>query len=73
MRSISITIINRRRELAERCETATRQWLAARATYRRLHEASVKDFIALRDAARRLDQAERGRAALLRELKALAD
>jgi len=70
---MSLAIIDRRRDLAARCETATRQWLAARATYRRLHEASVKDFIALREAARRLDQAERGRTALLRELKALAD
>jgi hypothetical protein len=45
----------------------------ARTTYRRLHDAPVKNITALRDAARRLDQLERGRAALLRDLKALAD
>jgi hypothetical protein len=69
----SMTIINLRRDLAVRVETATRQWLAARAAYRRLHEANVKDLIALRDAALRLDQVERGRNALLRDLKALSD
>ncbi len=73
MRLMSLGIIDRRRELSARCEAATRHWLAARTTYRRLHEARVKDFVALREAARRLDQAERGRNALLRELKALAD
>jgi len=73
MRMSTMQIINMRRELAEQCKTATRAWLAARAVYRRLHEAQVKDFMALRDAARRLDQIERGRAALLRDLKALAD
>ena len=73
MRRSSIEIINLRRELAHQCETATREWLAARSVYRRLHEAKVKDFVALRDAARRLDVLERGRAALLRDLKALSD
>jgi len=73
MRRSSIEIINLRRELAYRCETATREWLAARALYRRLHEAKLKDFLALRDAARQLDLLERGRAALLRDLKALSD
>jgi hypothetical protein len=33
----------------------------------------VKNIIALRDAAQRLDQLDRGRAALMRDLKALAD
>jgi hypothetical protein len=69
----SISIINMRRDLSTRFETATRQWLAARATYRRLHECHVKDLFALRDAAQRLDQVERGRNALLRDLKALSD
>jgi hypothetical protein len=62
-----------RRDLSIRCETATRQWLAARAAYRRLHDSHVKDLFALRDAAHRLDEVQRGRNALLRDLKALAD
>lgn len=66
-------VVTQRRDLATRYATATRQWLVARTTYRRLHEAPVKNITALRDAARRLDQLERGRAALLRDLKALAD
>lgn len=69
----SLSIINVRRELSARFDTATRQWLAARAAYRRLHDSQVKDLFALRDAAQRLDQVERGRNALLRELKALSD
>lgn len=64
-------VVTQRRDLAARYSTTTRQWLAARTTYRRLHEAPVKNITALRDAARRLDQLERGRAALLRDLKAL--
>jgi hypothetical protein len=66
-------VVTQRRDLAARFATTTRQWLVARTTYRRLHEAPVKNITALRDAARRLDQLERGRAALLRDLKALAD
>jgi hypothetical protein len=66
-------VLTQRRDLAARYATTTRQWLVARSTYRRLHEAPVKNLTALRDAARRLDQLERGRAALLRDLKALAD
>ena len=66
-------VVTQRRDLAARYATTTRQWLVARTTYRRLHEAPVKNISALRDAARRLDQLERGRAALLRDLKALAD
>jgi hypothetical protein len=69
----SLSIINTRLDLSVRCENATRQWLAARAAYRRLHDSHVKDLFALRDAAQRLDQVERGRNALLRDLKALAD
>ena len=68
-----IFVVTQRRDLAARYATTTRQWLVARTTYRRLHEAPVKNITALRDAARRLDQLERGRAALLRDLKALAD
>lgn len=66
-------VLTQRRDLAARYATTTRQWLVARTTWRRLHEAPVKNITALRDAARRLDQLERGRAALLRDLKALAD
>ena len=69
----SLSIINMRRDLSTRFESATRQWLAARAAYRRLHDCHVKDLFALRDAAQRLDQVERGRNALLRDLKALSD
>ena len=69
----SMSIINVRRELSARFDAATRQWLAARATYRRLHDSQIKDLFALRDAAQRLDQVERGRNALLRDLKALSD
>jgi hypothetical protein len=69
----SMSIINMRRDLSVRFESATRQWLAARAAYRRLHDSHVKDLFALRDAAHRLDQVERGRNALLRDLKALSD
>lgn len=66
-------VLTQRRDLAARYATTTRQWLVARTTWRRLHEAPVKNICALRDAARRLDLLERGRAALLRDLKALAD
>jgi hypothetical protein len=69
----SLSIINMRRDLSTRFESATRQWLAARGAYRRLHDSHVKDLFALRDAAQRLDQVERGRNALLRDLKALSD
>jgi hypothetical protein len=71
--SSPLAIITMRRELAARYATTTRQWLAARNTYRRLHEAPVKNIIALREAAQRLDQLDRGRASLMRDLKALSD
>ena len=73
MQMSPLYVVTQRRDLAARYSTTTRQWLVARSTYRRLHEAPVKNLTALRDAARRLDQLERGRAALLRDLKALAD
>jgi hypothetical protein len=73
MHSSPLAIITMRRELAARYATATRQWLAARNTYRRLHDAPIKDMLALREAAARLDQLDRGRAALMRDLKALSD
>ncbi len=40
-----------RRDLSARYASTTRQWLAARNAYRRLHEQPVKNIIALRDAA----------------------
>ncbi|HEY6483423.1 MAG TPA: hypothetical protein VIY54_07835 [Steroidobacteraceae bacterium] len=73
MHSSPLAVITMRRELAARYATTTRQWLAARNTYRRLHEAPIKNLMALRDAAARLDQLDRGRAALMRDLKALSD
>ncbi len=73
MHASPLAIITMRRELAARYATTTRQWLAARNTYRRLHEAPVKNIIALRDAAQRLDQLDRGLASLMRDLKALSD
>jgi hypothetical protein len=69
----SMSMTNVQGDLSIRFQSATRQWLAARATYRRLHDSHIKDLFALRDAAQRLDQVERGRNALLRDLRALAD
>jgi hypothetical protein len=62
-----------RRELAERHARLTRLWLAARNAYRRLNEAPVQNLNALRQAAQRLDELARGRAALMSDLKALSD
>lgn len=73
MQSSPLAIVTLRRELSARYAATTRQWLAARNTYRRLHEQPVKNIIALRNAAQRLDQLDRGRTALMRDLKALAD
>ena len=71
--SSPLAVITLRRELAERYTRIHRTWLAARNAYRRLHDAPVQNLAALRNAAQRLDQLDRGRAALLRDLKALAD
>jgi hypothetical protein len=73
MQSSTLAIITLRREVAARYARMNRMWHTARNTYRRLHDAPVQDLMALRDAAQRLDQLDRGRAALLRDLKALAD
>jgi hypothetical protein len=73
MQSSPLAIVTMRRDLSARYASTTRQWLAARNAYRRLHEQPVKNIIALRDAAQRLDQLDRGRAALMRDLKALSD
>ncbi|HEY2275938.1 MAG TPA: hypothetical protein VGH61_10580 [Steroidobacteraceae bacterium] len=68
-----LAVITLRREVAARYARVQRLWLTARNAYRRLHEAPVLDLSALRNAAQRLDRLNRGRAALLRDLKALAD
>ena len=73
MQASVLNIITMRREIAARYERVNRLWLSARTAYRRLNEAPVQNLIALRDAAARLDELGRGRAALLRDLKALAD
>ena len=73
MHSSSLAVIKLRREVAARYARINRLWLTARNAYRRLHDEPVTDLTAMRDAALRLDQLDRGRAALLRDLKALAD
>ena len=72
MQAIPLGVITLRRELAARYARMNRLWLTARNAYRRLHEAPVQGLSALRTAAQRLDQLDRGRAALLSDLKALA-
>ena len=73
MQASALGIITLRREVAARYARMTRLWLAAHNAYRRLHAAPVKNLSALRDAAQRLEQLDRGRAALRSDLKALAD
>ncbi|HXY95623.1 MAG TPA: hypothetical protein VEH00_01535 [Steroidobacteraceae bacterium] len=73
MQAIPLAVITLRRETAARYARIHRLWLTARNAYRRLHDAPVQDLGALRNAAQRLDQLDRGRAALMRDLKALAD
>jgi len=68
-----LAIITLRRDMALRYARLNKLWLTARNTYRRLHDAPVQDFAALRAAAQRLDQLEQAREALRRDLKALAD
>jgi len=73
MQANALAIITLRRETAARYERVNRLWMMACSAYRRLNQAPVQNLSALRDAAARLDQLARGRAALLRDLKALAD
>ena len=73
MQANALTLITLRRETAARYERVNRLWLMAGTAYRRLNQAPVQNLNALRDAAARLDQLARGRAALIRDLKALAD
>ena len=69
----SLALITLRRELAARYARIQRLWVAARNAYRRAHQAPVQDLEVLRQAAKRLDELDRGRAALRRDLKALSD
>ena len=71
MQPSPLGLITLRREIAARYARINRLWVTARNAYRRLHAAPVQDLCALRDAAARLDELGRGRAALLRDLKAL--
>ena len=72
MQVCALAIITRRREVAARYRRITRLWHAARSAYRRLHAAPVQNLPALRNAAQRLSRLDRGRAALLSDLKALS-
>jgi hypothetical protein len=72
VQSSPLAVVTLRRELAARYARINRLWRTARSAYRRLHEAPVQNLGALRTAAQRLDQLDRGRAALLSDLKALA-
>jgi hypothetical protein len=69
----SLALITLRRELAARYARIQRLWVAARNAYRRAHQAPVQDLTQLRQAAERLDELDRWRAALRRDLKALSD
>jgi hypothetical protein len=69
----TLALITLRRELAARYARVQRLWVAARNAYRRAHQAPVQDLTQLRQAAERLDELDRGRAALRRDLKALSD
>jgi len=73
MQAHALELITLRREVAARYARMTRRWRTARNACRRLHDAPVPDLPALRDAARRLDQLEHSRAALMSDLKALSD
>lgn len=68
-----LAVITLRREVAARYARINRLWVTAQNAYRRLHAAPVQNLLELRHAAQRLDQLDRGRAAVLRDLKALAD
>ena len=73
MQRSALALITLRRELAARYERINRLWVTARNGYRRLNEASVPNLNALREAGKRLDELNRGRMTLRRDLKALSD
>jgi hypothetical protein len=72
MQAGALELITLRREVAARYGRMTRRWVTARNAYRRLYAESVPDLTALRKAAGRVDRLDRGRAALLSDLKALS-
>jgi hypothetical protein len=69
----ALALITLRREFAARYARINRLWLTAHSTYRRLHQAPIQNLGALRAAAERLAELDRGRTALRRDLKALSD
>jgi hypothetical protein len=73
MQASALAIITLRRETAARYERVNRLWLMACSAYRRLKQAPVQNLRGLREATARLERLSRGRAALRRDLKALAD
>jgi hypothetical protein len=73
MQPRALGVITLRREIAARYARVHRLWVTARNLYRRLHQAPVQNLAALRAAAERLNELDRGRAALRRDLKALSD
>jgi hypothetical protein len=73
MHQRALGLITLRRELAARYVRIHRLWVTARNAYRRLHAAPVQNLTRLRAAAQRLEELDRGRAALRRDLKALSD
>ena len=72
MQARALELITLRRETAARHARMRRLWVTARNAYRKLQAAPLPDLMALRDAAQRVDRLERGRAALLSDLKALS-
>jgi hypothetical protein len=73
MHRSALTLITLRREFAARYARINRLWLTAHSAYRRLHREPVQNLGALRAAAARLAELDRGRAELRRDLKALSD
>jgi len=60
-------------ELRRQWRDATREWLAARNAVSRLQDATIVDMKAALSAARRLEQAERRRDAVNRQVEATLD
>jgi hypothetical protein len=73
MHGCALDLITLRREVGARYARMHRLWVTARNAYRRLHQQPVQNLASVRAAAQRLDRLDRGRAALRRDLKALAD
>jgi hypothetical protein len=60
-------------ELRRQWRDATREWLAARNALARLQDATIVDMKAAMRAARRLEQAERRRVAVNRQVEAVLE